>query len=254
MSAREKGWWQRNFFPDFRPLFDEISPSQTNAEARYIIDKLNLRAGKRFLDCPCGIGRIALPLARKGIRVTGVDITSSYLQELETKAARRGLKIRCIQRDMRRIDFDSEFDAAGNLGTSLGYFVNRADDLLAVKKAFRALKPGGKFLLHVSNRDWVLAHFMPRGWTEIKDLKVIQKRTFDFEKSIIRSTWIFMQDGHEKEYNVDIRVYSCHEVFEMFARVGFVNIEAFSTPKSDPVDHNQRMMFVFGTRPKAGGK
>jgi len=254
MGARQQGWWQKNFFPDFRPLFDMISPRQTNAEARYIIEKMNLRPGRKFLDCPCGIGRIALPLAKKGIRVTGVDITTSYLEELQSKAKRRGLKIECIERDMRRIDFNEKFDAAGNLGTSFGYFENQSDDLLTLKKAYRALKPGGKFLLHVTNRDWIIAHFVPRDWSEIKGLKVIQKRTFDYEKSIIRSTWVFARDGREQDYQVDIRVYSCHEIIKMFARTGFIDIEAFGSTAGEPIDRNQRMMFIFGTRPKASGR
>lgn len=253
MSTREKEWWHE-FFPAFRPIFDQVSQKQTNAQVRYIIEKMSLRPGRKFLDCPCGIGRIALPLAKKGIRVTGVDITPSYLEELELKAKRRGLKIECVHRDMRRIDFNEKFDAAGNLGTSFGYFDKPGDNIRTLKKAFQALKPGGKFLLHVTNRDWIIAHFVPRDWSEIKGLKVIQKRTFDYEKSIIRSTWVFARDGREQDYQVDIRVYSCHEIIEMFSRVGFVDIQTFGTTTDEPIDRNQRMMFIFGTRPKASGR
>jgi len=85
-------WWH-DFFPAFRSIFGTVQPKTTNAEVRYLIKKLNLKPGKKFLDCPCGIGRIALPLARKGIRVTGVDIIPSYLDEVESKARRRGLKL-----------------------------------------------------------------------------------------------------------------------------------------------------------------
>ena len=253
MGAREKGWWH-DFFPVFRPVFDQISRIQTNAEVRFIIKKLSLRPGSRFLDCPCGIGRHSLPLARKGIRVTGVDITPSYLEELQAKAKRAGLKIKCVHRDMRRIDFDKEFDAAGNLGTSFGYFEKQADDLLALKRAFNALKPGGKFLLHVVNRDWLITYFTPRGWQELDGGKLLQKRTFDYQKSIIRSTWIFIKGGREESFQVDLRAYSCHEIVEMFARTGFVDIEALGSETGEPVNRTRKMMFVFGTRPKDGRK
>jgi cyclopropane fatty-acyl-phospholipid synthase-like methyltransferase len=117
MPAKDSGWWD-DFFPVFRPFFGLVSQKETNAQARYIIKKLNLKPGKKFLDCPCGFGRICFPLAKNGIRVTGVDITSSYLDELSKRAKRRGLKINPVHADMRRINYDSEFDAAGNLWTS----------------------------------------------------------------------------------------------------------------------------------------
>ena len=90
MNKASTEWWHE-FFPAFRPLFGVVSQKNTNAQVRYIIRKMNLKPGRKFLDCPCGIGRIALPLARKGVRVTGVDITPSYLEELESRAKRAGL-------------------------------------------------------------------------------------------------------------------------------------------------------------------
>ena len=253
MSTGEQEWWH-NFFPAFHPIFSQVSRRQTNAQVRYIIEKMKLKPGHKFLDCPCGIGRIALPLARKGIRVTGIDITPSYLTELESKAKRSGSKIECIERDMRRIDFNEKFDAAGNLWTSFGFFEKESDNLLTLRKMFQALKPGGKFLLHVINRDWIMAHYASQDWFEIKGGKVLEKRAFDYEKSISRSTWHFIKDGREKSFPVSIRMYSCHELINMFTRVGFTDIESFGSMKDDPVDRERTMMFVFGTKPKASGR
>jgi 2-polyprenyl-3-methyl-5-hydroxy-6-metoxy-1,4-benzoquinol methylase len=250
MSTKPHEWWHA-FFPDFRAVFDQVSRKQTNAQVNYIISKMNLRPGHKFLDCPCGIGRIALPLARKGIRVTGVDITPSYLTELESKAKRSGLKINCVHCDMRRIDFKEEFDAAGNLWTSFGYFERESDNLLTLKKIFQALKPGGKFLLHLINRDWIMAHYASRDWFECKGTMVLLKNGFDYEKSISRGDWHIIRDGRETVHSTGIRMYSCHELIEMFSRVGFVDIRAFGTTTDEPVGLEQRMIFIFGARPKA---
>ena len=253
MSKANHEWWHE-FFPAFRPIFGIISRKQTNAQVRYVIRKLNLRPGHKFLDCPCGIGRIALPLAKEGIRVTGVDITPSYLTELESKAKRGGLKIECVHRDMRRIDFKDKFDAAGNLWTSFGFFEKESDNLLALKKMFLALKPGGKFLLHVINRDWIMAHYQTQDWLECKGIKILLSNSFDYEKSISLGDWHMIKDGRENVYKTSIRMYSCHELINMFSRVGFVDIQTFGTTTDEPVDRNQRMMFIFGSKPKATRK
>lgn len=249
MSKKDSGWWD-DFFPAFTPIFGIISQKVTNAHARYVIKKLDLKPGKRFLDCACGIGRIALPLAKKGIRVTGVDITQSYLDELAKKARRSGLKIDLQNCDMRRINFDSMFDAGGNLWTSFGFFEKEADNLLVLKRMYRALKPGGKFMLHVINRDWIMAKYNPTDWFEVKGVKVMQKRSFDYARSTNRGTWFFLKDGKEEAFDVNIRMYSYHELIGMFESVGFVDIEGYGSVKDEPISRDTGMMFIIGTRPR----
>jgi len=249
MAKKDSGWWD-DFFPSFRPFFGLVSQKETNAHVHYLIKKLNLRPGKKFLDCPCGIGRISLPLAKKGIRVTGVDITRSYLDELSKKAKRRGLKIDVVHADMRRINFDSKFDAGGNLWTSFGFFAEESDNLQVLKKMYRALKPGGKFILHVINRDWIMANYQPRGWQEIAGVKSIEERYFDYRTSINYGTWHFIKDGEEKSFDVPIRMYSFHELIAMFKSVGFTDIEGYGSIKDEPISRNRQMMFIIGTKPR----
>ena len=251
MPKKDSGWWD-DFFPAFRPFFGMVSEKETNSQVRYIIRKLGLKSGMKFLDCPCGIGRVSLPLAKKGIKVTGADITRSYLDELSSKAERRGMNIKVAHADMRRINFDAEFDACGNLWTSFGFFEKESDNRLVVKKMYQALRPGGKFMLHVINRDWIMAHYQPRGWQEIAGIKSLEERYFDYSASVNHGTWHYLKDGEEKTFHVPLRMYSFHELVAMFESVGFVDIEGFGAVKDKPIDRNRMMMFVIGTRPRKG--
>lgn len=246
---KESDWWH-DFFPTFRPVFDSIPIKSTNAQVRYIIRKLNLSPGKKFLDCPCGIGRIALPLARKGVTVTGVDITPSYLDELEKKAKRRDLKIKLAKADMRRINYKNEFDAGANLWTSFGFFEKESDDLLVIKKMYQALKPGGKFMLHLINRDWIMSNFSPRGWFQAGNAKVLEKRKFDYSTSINHCEWCFLKDGKETTHQLRLRMYSYHELIAMFKSSGFVDIQGYGSTKDEPINRDKMMMFIIGTKPK----
>ena len=248
MSNRDSGWWD-DFFPEFRPFFGMVSQKATNRHVRYIIEKLNLKPGRKFLDCPCGIGRIGLPLAKKGIRVTGVDITQSYLDEFGAKAKRRGLKVDLYHADMRRINFDSEFDAAGNLWTSFGFFEKESHNVLAIKKMYRALKPGGKFMLHVINRDWIMLNYQARGWQEAGGVKSVEERHFDYSTSINHGTWCIIKNGQERTFDVSIRMYSFHELIAMFKAIGFTEIEGFGSEKDEPISRERQMMYVIGTKP-----
>jgi len=253
MSGKDAGWWD-DFFPAVRPIFGIISKKATNAQVRFILKKLNLGPGRTFLDCPCGIGRIALPLAKAGVKVTGVDITQSYLDEMAAKAKKRGLKIDIQRGDMRRIRFDSQFDAAGNMWTSFGYFEQESDNLLVLKQMFKALKPGGKFLLHVINRDWIMANFQANEWYEAGGGKILEERGFDFATSTSVGKWIIQKDGHERSFDTTIRMYSYHELLGMFKKAGFVDIEGYGTVSGDPVGLRHFYMFIIGTRPRKKGR
>jgi ubiquinone/menaquinone biosynthesis C-methylase UbiE len=242
--------WYQEFFNDFRPYFGLVSQKTTNKQVRYLIKKLKIKPGMSFLDCPCGFGRMSVPIAKKGIKVVASDLCREYLDELNVKAKRAGLKIETHHSDMRTIDFKNRFDAAGNLWTSFGYFENERDNLLALKKMYQALKPGGRFCLHVINRDWIMAHYSDTDWQEIAGVLYTEKRQFDFATSINRGVWTFHKDGKSNSYNVDIRMYSYHELIAMFRKVGFVDIEGFSSTEDAPITQHTMMQWVFGVKPK----
>jgi ubiquinone/menaquinone biosynthesis C-methylase UbiE len=246
---KESEWWH-DFFPAFRFLFNRVSKKSTNAQVNYIIKKLNLSAGKKFLDCPCGIGRIALPLARKGIKVTGVDIIPSYLEEFGKKVKRLGLKIKLVSCDMRRINFKNQFDACANIWTSFGYFEKESDNLLVLKKMYQALKPGGKFMLHLINRDWIMANYSSSDWFQAGSMKVLENRKFDYATSINHSVYHFLKDGKETSHQVKLRMYSYHELITMFESVGFAGIQGYASTKDEPISRDNMMMFIIGTKPR----
>jgi SAM-dependent methyltransferase len=242
-------WWHEPN-PMFRLLLELVPRQTTRVETDYVVKKLGLQKGMSFLDCPCGLGRISLALAKRGIRVTGVDIVPSYLDQLDTTARRQDLRLRMYCSDMRRIRFESEFDAAGNLGNSFGYFDKESDNLLTLKNIFRALKPGGKFMLHVINRDWLLTHYLSSGWFEAGGFKIVETRHFDLETSINHNVSTFIKEGKEEHLKIDIRMYSYHELITRLRSVGFTELEGYGSTKDDPISLQTRMMFVIGTKPK----
>lgn len=249
MVSQYTNWWTA-FFAEFRPAFSSIRPQTTASEVRYAIRMLKLKPGSRLLDCPCGIGRHAIPFARRGIRVTGVDITKMYLDELDEKARRQTLPIRTHRADMRRLRLTDEFDAAANLWTSLGYFESEADNQCVVRGLYRSLRPGGRILIHLINRDWILFHFTPSEWYDFKGVRVLEQRVFDFATSTMHSVWQFEKDRRVVRCPVQLRHYSYHEIVQMLTRAGFVDIHGEGSPRGGPINRDARMMYITATKPR----
>ena len=103
--------------------------------------------GKRLLDMGCGDGAEMLEWARAGAIVTGVDNSSMQLASARRNAERLGVECRLVQADLLRMPEDllqGEFDIVFSawvttwIGDLDGWFAG----------AWRALKPGGRFLLN----------------------------------------------------------------------------------------------------------
>lgn len=243
----KKSNWTPTFFEDARPLFPAARESLK--EARYVHRKLQLKKGMTFLDCPCGFGRISLPLARIGIKVTGVDITGSYLDEFDKRAHKARVKVTLLNQDMRRINFRNEFDAAANLYTSFGYFESDTENLRVLRNFFHALRPGGRFLMTTINRDWLMMNFVPNNWEEHSGVRLLQARWFDYARSIIHDEWRFQKDGEEKVYHTTLRLFSFHELRAMLAKVGFIDIEGYGSREDQPTGRTNRNIYVIARKP-----
>src|SRR6516225_8972777 len=97
-------WW-RTFFSgtSVQMWLQATAEEQTKQEADFIQKMLQDPPPARLLDVPCGGGRHALALAGRGYAMTGVDISSDFLNAARDGAARRSLQVAWEQRDMRHL-------------------------------------------------------------------------------------------------------------------------------------------------------
>ena len=99
-----------------------------------------------ILDLGCGTGNHALPLARRGYEVVGVDRSESMLERARAKG---GDAVVFELGDLRDVRLDREFDAVLVLFAVLGYQYSNEDVLAALQTARIHLRPGGLLLFDV---------------------------------------------------------------------------------------------------------
>lgn len=149
-STADPEWWQRLFDGNWARIYS-FKSREAPREARVISRLLDLPPASKILDLCCGDGRIAVPLARLGYEITGLDLSQTLLDKAKRRALRAKVGIKWVQRDMREIGIASDFDGVINISSSFGYFQSEEDDLEVIQSVRNALRPHGKLVIDLEN-------------------------------------------------------------------------------------------------------
>jgi SAM-dependent methyltransferase len=106
-------------------------------------------------DCTCGIGTQALPLAARGFRVTGTDLSPAAVERTRTAAAERGIDVELGVADVRALP-PGRFDAIISFDNSLPHLLTDDDLAAAVGSIRGCLAAGGVFLASIRDYDAIL--------------------------------------------------------------------------------------------------
>jgi ubiquinone/menaquinone biosynthesis C-methylase UbiE len=217
--------WPVAFFDDdYLKLYARmLTDERTSAEVDFIVSMLGLEPGTRVLDLACGIGRHAVGVAGRGCAVTGLDFNAHYLEIGAERAAAAGVEVKWVRGDMRALGLERAFDAVYSYFTSFGYFSD-AENESVIAGVARALRPGGRFLLDVFNREWILTHPTQRTWHQRDDGALhMEEATLDLRTSRVTSRQILVdpEGGHQVVKSYDLRVYTCAELCALLERHGF---------------------------------
>ena len=236
--------WTEKLFIDEPDLF------RTTIEARFektefeiegllrLFDMHDVPQGGTLLDMGCGIGRVSIPLAKKGYNVIGLDISPSYVQRASEYAEEEGVNdfTRFVVGDMRDIgavlaDY-SGFDAVLSMWTSMGYW-DEETDLSILGQCLGLTKPNGVFIMHTASRDGLIKRFQPRDFMfDESGLLLLMERHLDLETSRMENQWTYYRrDGEDlrflKRVEINHRTYSLHELRTQFGDAGWEYVDAY---------------------------
>ena len=232
------------FDEDYLYFYEELlTPERTAAEVDLIWKLLELEPGLELLDLACGHGRIANPLAERGVRVTGLDATPLFLELALADAAEHGVVVEYVEGDMRSIPWSGRFDRVLNWFTSFGYFGDD-ENRRVLQEAHKALKPSGLLAVEVNHRDNLLGRYLDEVVTERGDDRMIDRHRFDVETSSQDERTI-IRGGKQRTFEFSVRMLTPAELRDWMLGAGFREAHAFGED-GEPLTLEHRRMTVIG--------
>ncbi|HEX6171538.1 MAG TPA: methyltransferase domain-containing protein [Chitinophagaceae bacterium] len=158
--------WYKDWFnsPFYHKLYFERDEKEAEAFILRLIDHLKPATGSYMLDVACGRGRHSRILAKKGFRVTGIDISFDSIAYAKKFVREDSFgdheNLEFYRHDMRLPFRVNYFDYAFNFFTSFGYFKTRREHDDAIRTIANGLKPGGIFVIDYLNVHYSEDHLV----------------------------------------------------------------------------------------------
>ena len=223
-----------NPYDDLAADYDEdIYPLNERAFVEPTVEAIaQLTPGRTILELAVGTGRIAIPLAKRGFQVTGIDISPAMLQQLKQKAGEH--LVETIAGDMSQIQLNREFDLAYLVFNGITYLLTLEEQVACFKNAASHLRSGGVFIVET---------FIPRVDQILKDdtapyaleEEYVGFDKYDRMKQLLTSFQFDLSKEHPSSFHTTHRYVWPSELELMGQLAGFEKLTEWGSWEGEPL-------------------
>ena len=223
-----------NAYSGFADVYDLLMDDfDYPAWAEYYCRLIEKIRPQNICDCACGTGSMSVEFARRGLRVTGVDISREMLENAAEKARRAGVQVQFACQDMCRLQLPRSVDALICACDGVNYLTTDKRLTAFFEAAHRAIKPGGMLAFDFSSR-YKLVETMGNAFfgEERDEAAYLWQNKVDGDIVTMDITFFLLEDEEEGLYR---RVTEQHRqkahdpehIRELLEQAGFSDIQIF---------------------------
>lgn len=249
-------WWHE-FFDDEYAAYGlaNTDPAIDNEIADFIVKTMDLKPGETLFDQCCGIGRLSIPMAQRGLRIIGVDRVQSYIDAATKRAAELDFPCAFHCDDAFSFRAPQLCDAAINWFTSFGYWPDDEQNIQMLERVFESLRPGGRFMLDYLNMPMIFRQYrttyVDRPTARpLEGLLVLSETKPDFMSGMNESRWTFFYpDGRRVEKTVATKMYMPHEIVAMLRWCGFDVVSLLGSREGEAFTMDSKRCIAVARKP-----
>ena len=237
----------KNLAVSYDRLTNDVDYEATVAFYDEILEREGLRP-RTAVDLACGTGSVTAILARKGLAVTGVDMSEEMLTVACQKTQDMTKPPRFVCQLLQELHLPRGVDLAVCALDSLDYILDPADCREAIRRVYKALNPGGIFIFDVNTPEKLRAMDGQVFLDEDDDVYCVWRGEFDEDTNICSYGMdLFQRQGdvwhrsfeEHREY-----AYSREQLTGYLKEAGFTHIRVYGDRRFDePKPGEQRIYF-----------
>jgi SAM-dependent methyltransferase len=159
-----------------------------------------LARGGRALEFAVGTGRVAIPLVRRGVAVTGIELSQPMIDRLREKADEDALPV--VQGDMATTRVPGEFTLVYLVFNTISTLLTQAEQVACFRNAAAHLAPGGRFVIELGVPQ---LRRLPPGVPAVvftSELGYLGVDTYDTVEQLLVSHHVHYGEGREARHSV----------------------------------------------------
>ena len=200
------------------------------------------------VDLACGTGSVTAILAKKGLRVTGVDLSEEMLTVASQKAMELDNQPLFLCQNLRDLYLPRAVDLAVCALDSLDYITDPADCREAIRRVFKYLNPGGIFIFDVNTPEKLRAMDGQVFLDEDDDVYCVWRGEFD-EKTNICSYGmdLFQRKGNLWERSFEEHreyAYSADQLVGYLKDAGFTHIRVYADRRLEAPAAGEQRIYI----------
>jgi SAM-dependent methyltransferase len=177
-----------------------------------------LARGGRALELGIGTGRVAIPLAARGVEVHGIDGSEAMVSRLRARPG--GEKISVTMGNFAHVNVDGKFSLVFTVFNTFFALLAQEEQVRCFSNVAKHLEPGGAFVLEVFVPD--MTHFdqgqSVRATAVTTDRVSLKVSQLDKVNQRMKSQHIVFADGEIKLFPVEVR-YAWPSELDLMARI-----------------------------------
>ena len=147
LAPTDAGDQSRSYGAQFAGVYDRLFPAVTDtARTVRFLERL-VGPGGSALELGVGTGRVAVPLAATGVRVTGLDSSAEMLACARRNAGAAGVSVDLVEADIRTWRAPERVDLVLCLCATLSMFAEEDEQVAVLERAAEAVRPGGAIVV-----------------------------------------------------------------------------------------------------------
>lgn len=200
--------------------------------------------GDPLLELAVGTGRIAIPIAKAGYRVTGIDMSDSMLEQARRKVEKENVSVEFIKADIRNFHIGAKFPLILIPANTIVHFTDHRDLEACLSCVKKHLEPNGKLIVDTHNPNFKYLHSDPNNPPSVREyispnnkgtVTVTSTQHYDSASQVNRITMKYKLPDKDNEIvdKLSLRIYFPQELDALMSYNGFIIEDKFGNYDHD---------------------